>query len=82
MKAKKARRHGNPDPVVLADIVNRIVEAAEPEKIVLFGSAARGEMRPDTTWTCWSSRAASSAAIVSRLRSIARCVVKMPRLMS
>ena len=48
MKAKKARRRGNPDPVVLADIVNRIVEAAEQEKIVLFGSAARGEMGPDT----------------------------------
>ena len=48
MKAKKARRRGNPDPVVLADIVNRIVEAAEPEKIVLFGSAARGEMGPDS----------------------------------
>lgn len=48
MKATKARRHGNPDPVVLADIVDRIVEAAEPEKIVLFGSAARGEMGPDS----------------------------------
>ena len=48
MKAKKTRRHGNPNPVVLADIVNRIVEAAEPEKIVLFGSAACGEMGPNS----------------------------------
>jgi predicted nucleotidyltransferase len=28
----------------VADVVRRIVEAAQPEKIILFGSAARGEM--------------------------------------
>ena len=32
------------DQGVLDDIVRRVVEVAEPEKIVLFGSAARGEM--------------------------------------
>ncbi len=32
------------DRGVLEDIIGRIVEAAEPEKIVLFGSAVRGEM--------------------------------------
>ena len=32
------------DPRVLDAIVRRIVEAAQPEKIILFGSAARGEM--------------------------------------
>ncbi len=32
------------DPDVLADIVQRIVEVAEPERIVMFGSAARGRM--------------------------------------
>ena len=47
MKAK-ARHQGKPDPVVLADIVRRVVEAAAPEKIVLFGSAARGTMGPDS----------------------------------
>ncbi len=31
---------------VLAAIVQRIVEVAYPERIILFGSAARGEMRP------------------------------------
>jgi uncharacterized protein len=31
---------------VLADVVRRVVEAAEPERIILFGSAARGEMGP------------------------------------
>jgi uncharacterized protein len=33
---------------VLADVVRRVVEAAEPDRIVLFGSAARGEMGPDS----------------------------------
>lgn len=30
-------------PGVLEEIVRRVVEAAEPERIVVFGSAARGE---------------------------------------
>jgi len=29
---------------VLGEIVRRIVEVAQPERIILFGSAARGEM--------------------------------------
>jgi len=33
---------------ILQEIVRRIVEAAQPEKIVLFGSAARDEMGPDS----------------------------------
>ncbi len=33
---------------VLADVIRRVVEAADPEKIILFGSAARGEMGPDS----------------------------------
>lgn len=32
------------DQETLDDIIRRIVEVAQPEKIVLFGSAARGEM--------------------------------------
>jgi predicted nucleotidyltransferase len=32
----------------LREIVRRIVEAVDPEKIILFGSAARGEMGPDS----------------------------------
>jgi len=31
---------------LLADIVSRIVETAQPEKIILFGSRARGDARP------------------------------------
>jgi len=32
----------------IEDIVRRIVDVAQPEKIILFGSAARGEERPDS----------------------------------
>ena len=34
------------EPEILADIIDRIVETAHPEKIILFGSAARGDMGP------------------------------------
>ncbi len=36
------------DPGTLAEIVRRIVEVAHPDRIILFGSAARGEMGPDS----------------------------------
>ena len=32
------------DQETLDEVIRRIVEVAEPEKIILFGSAARGEM--------------------------------------
>jgi len=32
----------------LQEIIRRIVKVAEPEKIILFGSAARGEMGPNS----------------------------------
>jgi predicted nucleotidyltransferase len=41
--AKKVLREG-----ILQEIVRRIVETAQPEKIVLFGSAARDDMGPDS----------------------------------
>jgi predicted nucleotidyltransferase len=31
-------------PAVIDDVVRRVVETADPDRIVLFGSAARGEM--------------------------------------
>ena len=40
MKAKKKAVSEE----VLREIVRRVVEIAKPEKIILFGSAARGEM--------------------------------------
>jgi predicted nucleotidyltransferase len=48
MKSKTRKKRGKPDPTILADIVKRVVEAANPEKIVLFGSGARGTMGPDS----------------------------------
>ena len=37
-------RDGTLDPRTLDEIVRRVVEVAQPERIVLFGSAARGDM--------------------------------------
>lgn len=37
-----------PDEVILSELVRRIVREVAPRKIVLFGSAARDEMGPDS----------------------------------
>jgi predicted nucleotidyltransferase len=39
---------GNRDEDALAEIIRRIVRVAAPERVVLFGSAARGEAGPDS----------------------------------
>ena len=39
---------GQVDQAVLDEIARRIVEVAQPERVILFGSAARGEMRPNS----------------------------------
>ena len=44
MGACKAMEVSEPNQEILDEIVQRIVEVAQPEKIILFGSAARGEM--------------------------------------
>lgn len=36
------------DQSILDEIVRRIVDVAHPDRIILFGSAARGEMGPDS----------------------------------
>jgi predicted nucleotidyltransferase len=33
---------------LVRDIVRRIIETAQPEKVILFGSQARGDARPDS----------------------------------
>lgn len=33
---------------VIEEVVRRIVEVAQPERIILFGSAARGQVGPDS----------------------------------
>jgi len=50
MKAKTQKRRGKPDPAIIAELVKAVVRAAQPEKIVLFGSAARGEMGPNSDY--------------------------------
>src|SRR2546428_7345737 len=37
-----------PDPKMIDELVRRIVEVAHPLRIILFGSAARGVMGPDS----------------------------------
>ena len=37
-----------PDPAILDELVRRTVQAVHPVQIILFGSAARGEMGPDS----------------------------------
>ena len=37
-----------PTPAALRELVRSIVEVAKPDRIILFGSAARGEMGPDS----------------------------------
>ncbi len=44
--AARTLRTGALDPDMLDEIVRRVVEVAAPDRIVLFGSAARGEMGP------------------------------------
>jgi len=46
--ARKPKWSGTVDEKVLQEVVRRIVEAVAPEKIILFGSAARGEIGPDS----------------------------------
>jgi uncharacterized protein len=36
------------DEELVAGIVRRIVETAQPDKIILFGSRARGDVRPNS----------------------------------
>ena len=43
-----AERRGELAPSVLDDIVRRVVEVADPRSIILFGSAARREMGPNS----------------------------------
>ena len=42
------RRKTTIDRRQLSEIIRRIVKVAAPEKIILFGSAARGEMGPNS----------------------------------
>ena len=41
-------RQSQPESRIVDELIRRIVSAAHPLRIVLFGSAARGEMGPDS----------------------------------
>jgi predicted nucleotidyltransferase len=43
-----ARANKSVNQEVLQEITRRIVETAQPERVILFGSAARGEMGPNS----------------------------------
>jgi predicted nucleotidyltransferase len=38
----------HPDPQAIDELIRRIVEAVHPRRVILFGSAARGEMGPNS----------------------------------
>lgn len=38
----------NPNPALLEELVRRTVEAVQPRRVILFGSAARGTMGPES----------------------------------
>jgi predicted nucleotidyltransferase len=63
----------------LDEIVRRVVEVAEPERIILFGSAARGESRPDSDIDLLVVKAGAhrrrlAQAIYRRLLGVGRAV--------
>lgn len=43
---KETNRNARLDQKTLDDVIRRVVGAAQPKKIILFGSAARGAMGP------------------------------------
>ena len=48
MDNKNIKRKKTVDQKKLSEIIRRIVKVAAPEKIILFGSAVRGEMGPNS----------------------------------
>ena len=48
MDSGTALLNSPPDPMVIDEAVRRIVEAVQPVRVILFGSAARGDAGPDS----------------------------------
>lgn len=48
VRESAAKYRSEPEPAMLADLVERIVRAVGPERIILFGSAAEGRMGPSS----------------------------------
>jgi predicted nucleotidyltransferase len=64
----------------LPEIVRRLVETAQPEEIILFGSWARGEGRPDSDIDLLIIEATPFGPERSRLREIGRLDAALGRL--
>lgn len=47
------------DETILDEIVRRLVNAVDPDKIILFGSRGRGDSRPDSDFDILIVRASS-----------------------
>lgn len=45
---QKANESKEPDQQVLSEMVRRIIQAVQPLRVILFGSAARGQLGPDS----------------------------------
>ena len=70
------RGTGAIDHDVLERLVEAVVRTADPERVILFGSAARGELTDDSTSTSWSSRTSASrwsSRATSRSLCLRRC---------
>ena len=48
MRGDKQGKQMTIDSSKLSEIIRRVVEVAQPEKIILFGSAVRGKMGPNS----------------------------------
>jgi predicted nucleotidyltransferase len=48
MKGATRKKYRKLDPAILKNIVARVVDLAHPDKIILLGSAARGQMGPNS----------------------------------
>ena len=46
--AQRYHRDGEPDDAVIEEIVRRVLAVSRPERIILFGSAATGQMNRDS----------------------------------
>jgi predicted nucleotidyltransferase len=73
MKTKRPAVGSAPPGDVLNEIIRRIVEVARPDRIILFGSAARREMGRDSDidlLVFWLSSLEFSTAAILPSRSI------------
>ena len=69
------------DQATLDDVIERIVEVAEPEKIILFGSAARGDADANSDIDLLvikegSGRARPHGAHLRRLRGVGAIITR------